>query len=150
MKKLLLILLVFLTLQIQAQQFRRDTRWIKLGMYTGSILMDAAGDALNDSNHKGWGHFANAASVGVLVTIPFVTENERTFKGFLLGAGSYTFLRFGLFDYTYNSVRNLPLNYIGGTSFYDKAMQKLNPPETYLARVASLCVGVSLTLKYGK
>lgn len=37
----------------------------------------------------------------------------------------FVFIRFLLFDYTYNITRKLPLGFIGTTKIYDKVMSKL-------------------------
>jgi len=149
MKKIILILLFIPTLLFS--QTDKSNQFLKLGIYSSSIALNAIGDGLKDSGYKDWGHFCNAASIGVLVTYPFITNNDKTFKSFATSLGSYAFLRFGMFDPIYNSVRGLPIDYIGNTSFYDKALQKMNPQAGLnFARVVSLTVGISLTLNYGK
>lgn len=113
-------------------------------LYAGSILLDAAGDALNDSQHKDWGHLCNAASVGILLTSPFIIDYEKSKWAWYLT--SYIGLRIAIFDYTYNTVRGLPLNYIGNNSNWDYFMRKLNPPDFYLGRSVAFVIGVSIPI----
>lgn len=115
-----------------------------IALYAGSIILDAAGDAMCDSQHKGWGHFCNAASVGILLTSPFIIDYEKSKWAWYLT--SYIGLRIALFDYTYNTVRGLPLNYIGSTSSWDYFMRKLNPPDFYLGRSVAFVIGVSIPI----
>lgn len=139
MRILLILLLLFLSLTLSAQ---KHEAWKTVALYSSSILMDAAGDALNDSGHKDWGHVLNATSVGVLVVSPFLIEYQKKKWGWYVA--SYVGLRIGLFDYTYNAVRGIPINEIGTTSFWDKGLQKLNPPNTYLGRAVFLTVGFAI------
>ncbi len=115
-----------------------------IALYAGSIILDAAGDALKDSNHKEWGHFCNAASVGILLTSPFIIDYKKSKWGWYLT--SYIGLRIAIFDYTYNTVRGLPLNYTGTTSTWDSFMSKLNPPDFYLGRSVAFTIGVSIPI----
>jgi hypothetical protein len=103
------------------------------------------GDGLKDSGHKPIGHSLNALSVGLVMTSPFVIDYEKSKLGYYLA--SYTFLRFALFDYSYNLSRGLPLGYIGNTSLYDKVLQKFDPPDNFLfGRSISFGVGIAIPL----
>ena len=108
-------------------------------LYSSSILLDAAGDALNDSGHKDWGHLCNTGSVGILLVSPFLINYEKKKWGWYIA--SYVGLRIGMFDYTYNAVRGLPLETIGTTSNWDKGLQALNPPNTRFGRVVFFTFG---------
>jgi len=154
-KKILLILFVFITLNSYSQEYfdtykepvkkERIPQSVKvIAVYASSIVLDAVGDGLNDSGDKGWGHFCNAASVGVLLASPFIIDYEKSKWGWYLT--SYVGLRIAMFDYTYNATRGLPLNYIGGTSTWDKTLKKLNPPNTYLGRSVFLTVGIAIPI----
>lgn len=116
MKKLLIILLILVSFQATAQD-----GWKRLALFTSSVALNATGDALNDAGHKEWGHVCNAASIGVTLSVPLFTEVES--DDWLPMILSYTFIRFAIFDYTYNGVRGLPMGYTGNSSYYDKAMQ---------------------------
>ena len=141
MRKLITILFLFLTLTVNAQ--KKEALKV-ISLYSGSIILDAVGDGLNDSGHKAWGHLCNAGSVGVLLTSPFLINYEKNKWGWYFA--SYIGLRVGLFDYVYNETRGLGLNYIGGTSNWDKIMKKLNPPNTYLGRAVFLSIGISIPI----
>lgn len=151
MKRFIIFLLIICSFQlVTGQHFtqhkqKRVPEYLKVvGVYTASILLDAAGDALNDKGEKQWGHLCNAASVGVLLTSPFIIDYDKSKWGWYLS--SYVCLRIATFDYTYNAVRGLPLNYIGNTSLWDKGMQKLNPPGTLFARTCFFTVGFTIPI----
>jgi hypothetical protein len=140
-RKIIIIMLLFLTLNSFAQKHEA----VKIiSIYSGSIILDAVGDGLNDSGHKDWGHLCNAGSIGVLLTSPFIIDYEKSKWGWYFA--SYIGLRIGLFDYAYNETRGLGLNYIGCTSNWDKIMRKLNPPNTYLGRAVFLTVGIAIPI----
>ena len=62
-------------------------------------------------------------------------------------AMSYVSLRIGLFDYSYNITRGLPLGYIGSTSTWDKAMQQVAPPGNQLfVRGIFLTIGIVIPI----
>jgi hypothetical protein len=113
-----------------------------IGIYSGSIILNSVGDGLNDSGNKTWGHACNAASIGLLLTSPFIIDYEKSKWGWYLT--SYVSLRIAYFDYGYNLTRGLPLNYIGGTSMWDKVLCKMNPPNTYMGRAVFFTVGISI------
>jgi hypothetical protein len=159
--KFFFIILFLISLNISAQYSIKQPQYINpvnkrvmsepakiILTYVGSIALNAVGDALNDEGHKDWGHLCNAASVGVLITSPFYVDYDRSkWYNYLI---SYTSLRIGLFDFTYNAVRGLPLNTIGSTSFWDKGMQKLNPPNTYLGRSVFFIIGIYVPINQYK
>jgi len=153
MKKLLTILLLFTYLSVSGQLsgtnetfFKRFPEPAKVILtYTGAVILNAVGDGLNDNGIKGWGHVSNAASIGVLLASPFILDYDKSKWYYYLI--TYTALRISFFDYTYNATRGLPLEYIGGTSFWDKGLQKLNPPGTYMFRGVSLIVGISIPIQ---
>ena len=117
-----------------------------ISVYAGSIILNAVGDGLNDDGHKGWGHACNAASIGILLTSPFVIDYDKSKWGYYLT--SYVALRIATFDYAYNATRGLPLSYIGTTSAWDKGLQKLKPPDGLaMGRLVSLTIGISIPIK---
>ena len=138
--KYLIIILLFFTLNVSAQS------WKIPALYTGSVIFNGIGDGLNDNGHKGWGHFSNAVSVSLLVFSPFIADyNKDKWWAYPI---SYGFLRVGLFDWTYNTARGLPLTYIGNTTYWDKGMQKLNPPNGFaMGRAVFFTVGFSIPFK---
>jgi len=146
MKKLILILLLSsLLFSVTAQNRQRIGEPAKvILLYTGSILLNAVGDGLDDSGHKDWGHACNAASIATLLISPLVLDYQKDkWYIYLL---SYTSLRIALFDYTYNATRGIPINQIGSVSYWDKGLQRLNPPDTYMMRGVSLIMGISLPI----
>jgi len=152
MKYLIIILFFFICLSANAQLRglnRKMSEPAKVILtYAGVVALNAIGDGLNDNGIKDWGHLCNAASIGtLLMSFTWIDYNKNKWWIYPL---TYTSLRFTLFDYSYNLTRGLPLNYIGGTSFYDQFMQKLNPPETYLMRGCALVVSISIPIKFLK
>lgn len=116
-----------------------------IGIYTGSILLDAIGDGLNDNGSKEWGHACNAASVGLLLTSPFIIDYDKSKWGWYLA--SYVSLRISLFDPAYNVTRGLPVTYIGGTSLWDKTLSRMAPPDGFMTgRGVSLIFGISIPI----
>jgi hypothetical protein len=144
MKKLILILLIGLfTTTIASSQ---NENWKRLGLFTASIALDAAGDALMDDGTKKLGHLCNAASVATTISIPFILDvDKENWLGYL---ASYTFIRFAVFDYTYNGVRGLPFGYTGNTSHYDKMMQKV--PNGFELWSKSIVLSVGLHINFDK
>lgn len=154
MKKLLLLILIssLLTINTQAQYRQRKniSEPIKVvAIYTGSIVLNAIGDGLNDSGSKMWGHSLNALSTGLLLTSPFIVDYDKSKWGYYLT--SYVFLRIALFDLVYNKTRGLPVTYIGNTSPWDKFMQILSPPDGFMfGRGVYFLIGVTIPFKTGK
>jgi len=153
MKKIILILVtLFICFSINCQSFGKYTSKDKIpesvkviGVYAGSIILDAIGDGLNDEGKKQLGHACNAASVGLLLISPFIIDYDKSKWGYYLT--SYVSLRIATFDYIYNTTRGLPLNYIGHTSTWDKVLCKMNPPNTFLGRGVFLTVGIAIPIK---
>lgn len=88
-----------------------------------SIGLDAAGDAYLDKGDKKTGHILNALSVGsTLLVFPICNMNKYDIVNYGV---EYISFRFSIFDYVYNSCRDLQLNYSGTTSFYDDQLSKL-------------------------
>ena len=125
MKYIISILLLFITLNCFSQY-----KWKRLGYYTASISLDAAGDALNNTGNKELGHMFEAASVGVLFTIPFDKDmrlhfKDATFKDYAIDLVIYTGLRYAIFNLVYNLVAGQSWDYIGNTDWIDKGTREL-------------------------
>jgi hypothetical protein len=142
MKKLLTILLLLTALSANSQEWKNYTR---IGLTTGSVVLNAAGDALNDEGEKVWGHSLRAASIAVLLINPLITEVQR--EDWLPYILQYVFIRFALFDYTYNATRGLPMGYTGNTSHYDKLMQKVPNSFEAWSKGIFLTVGITINLR---
>ena len=144
MKKIILILILSYLFLFTSAQKRFPESVKVIGIYSGSIILNAVGDGLNDSGTKGWGHACNAASIGLLLSSPFIIDyDKKKWYWYLI---SYTSLRIAFFDYTYNATRGLPINYIGGTSTWDKTLKKMNPPNTYMGRGVFLGFGIAIPI----
>jgi hypothetical protein len=140
--KTLIAILLLITTSLSAQKPSEPTKVILT--YVGAIALNSMGDAFKDGGHKQLGHLCNAVSIGILLTSPFYINYDRSkWYWYLL---SYSCIRIGTFDYIYNGTRGLPINYIGGTSTWDKLLQKVKPPETYLGRIIFLTAGITIPI----
>lgn len=158
-KQLIVLLFVLITIPAKSQYlvdwfaYKKPFKQSKIpesvkviSIYAGSIILGAVGDGLNDDGIKTWGHVCNAASTGLLLSSPFIIDYEKSKWGYYLA--SYASLRIALFDPSYNLTRDLPLTYIGNTSFWDKGLQKMAPPDGFIAgRGLSLMIGISMPIK---
>ena len=67
-------------IQIRTQRETRKDNWLRLGLFTGSIALNAIGDGLNHSGNKDLGHICNALSIGVTLSIPlFIEVNKENY-----------------------------------------------------------------------
>jgi len=114
-----------------------------------SVTLDAIGDGLRDESWatgkdiSKYGHVCNAASTGLLLTIPL--GQSFTTREWITMIASYTLIRAAIFDPIYNKTRGLPFNYIGDNSYWDKALGLSNPPDGFImGRVVFLTVGISI------
>jgi hypothetical protein len=80
MRKLLTAILLILSLTVTGQKKYEPIKVI--GLYSGSIILAAVGDGLNDSGSKEWGHACDALSVGVLLVSPFVIDYDKSKWGY--------------------------------------------------------------------
>ena len=158
-KQLIVLLIVLITIPVKSQYlvdcftYKKPFKQSKIpesvkviSIYAGSIILGAVGDGLNDDGIKTWGHVCNAASTGLILASPFIIDYEKSKWGYYLA--SYVSLRIALFDPSYNLTRDLPLTYIGNTSFWDKGLQKMAPPDGFLSgRAVSLIIGFSIPIK---
>jgi len=128
--------------------FDRSRAITTIGFYTASVALNAMGDAYNDEGNKALGHSLNALSIASLLVEPIITEPER--EEWLSRIASYTFIRYGTFDYIYNATRGLPLTYIGNSSISDKIMRKFKAPDNFfvIPKTLSLTVGFAIPLNH--
>lgn len=129
---------------IQLKPQHKTYRGRTILLFATSIILDAVGDALNDSGEKEVGHVCAAASVATLLTVPFLTNVDK--KKWYIYALSYTSLRMGLFDPSYNVARGVDINYIGCTCSTDKTMRANNIQSNLFARGFFVGVGIALPL----
>lgn len=119
-------------------------KWLKLGLYTSSIVFDAIADSRRDKGLYMNSHFYEALSVASLVSIPMFTFTSKN-DWWKLGL-SYTLMRYSLFDYTYNIDRNLPLDYHGNTSKYDKVLNDIPNEVVNFTKGLSLIASITINL----
>jgi hypothetical protein len=125
MKKtfLALLLALFTLINCNAQiNLHNKNAWKVIGSSFASVVLNASADALRDNGHKQWSHALEAASYIPLIAIPFELRNNgnSTWNNILVSVSAYAGTRVLAYDYTYNAVRGLPLNYMGTTSTWDK------------------------------
>lgn len=140
------ILSLLLTINLHAQQ---KEKWKLNAIYLGSVVANGIGDGLNDSGKKEWGHAMNAISISLLVVSPFIHNyNQDVWWKPLI---KYSFIRIGFFDWTYNMTRQLPVTYIGTSSWWDQGMQKLNPPDGFaMGRIVFTTIGFAIPVTHMK
>jgi hypothetical protein len=141
----LITLLLILSLNLNAQEYQKVSTSTKvIGVTLGSVLLNAAGDGLNDNGVKGWGHLLNAASIATLLTLPLMVEGKETWPSVL----TYIGFRYVFFNATYNTVRELPYDYTGTTEYGDRAMAKVPKGFQTFTKVCVLAVTVSIPINH--
>lgn len=121
------------------RQAKKD-KWTKLALFTGAIVLNGLGDGFNDSGNKEWGHVCNAASIGLTLSIPLIIYVDKSnWYWYLL---EYTFIRFAMFDYTYNLAAGNDYDYIGNSNYYDKMLNKQN--HLLFPKTLSLVLGIAI------
>lgn len=107
-----------------------------------AIILNAAGDAKNNSNNKSLGHLLNSFSILALLLHPlFVSFNW-------LNILIYTFLRIGFFDITYNISRGLRWDYMGNSNYWDKFWKKCPSGTMLFIRIIVLTTAISIHIRY--
>jgi len=113
-------------------------------IYSTSIILNGVGDGLNNNNQKTWGHACNAASIGVLLASPFIMHYEKSkWWMYIL---DYGFLRYSLFDASYNIANGQRIDYIGTTAGTDIIFHKAPAGYRNFTKGISLIVGISLPI----
>jgi hypothetical protein len=113
-------------------------------IYSTSIILNGVGDGLNNNHHKQLGHACNALSIGTLVVSPFImTYNKHKWYGYIL---DYAFLRYSLFDVSYNIANGQRYNYIGTTAGTDIIFHKAPANFRTFTKGISLTVGIFLPI----
>jgi hypothetical protein len=139
----IIVILLSCSLTIQAQKTRA---WKVITLYSSSIVLNATGDALNNTHNKQWGHIANSLSIGLIVISPLMINYNKD-KWYLYPI-TYGFIRIALFDLVYNAVSNLPLTYTGNTSYWDRCLLKVPNYIIIPTRAISLSIGITIPIKY--
>ena len=149
MKYLLSIFLIIFSTHIQAQipntnnKQENRNKWARIGLLTSSIMFNAVGDGLYDEGNKLVAKSFRAASIGSLLVIPIASGSINKKKAFKYGL-SYSLMRVGLFDITYNATRGLPLTYMGITSIYDRVVGGAPVPMMTMMRMTSIWISIEL------
>lgn len=145
MRKILIILLLLVSLNTYSQ---RKEQWIKLGMFTASIALNAVGDGLNTAGNKDLGHLCNALSIGVTLSIPLVIDIKKDeWYWYLI---EYSFIRFATFDYIYNISAGNDLGYFGQSHGYDKFLGRQNGWGVAAIKGTVLMIGISINFQKTK
>ena len=165
MKKMLFSVLTIMMISISSfaqlstikldyqKKFNSDYRPIKIHhnealktilLYSGSIILNGVGDGLNNSGHKTWGHTCNALSIGTLVASPFIINYDKSkWYGYIL---DYCFLRYSLFDASYNIANGQKFDYIGTTAGTDIIFHKAPAGFRTFTKGISMTVGIFLPI----
>ena len=152
MKKLLIAILLLASLNSFAQYnpYKVDHKdaIVELSLISTSIVLDAMGDAYNDTGSKVLGHSLNALSIGSLLLAPVLLDLTK--ENWILYGITYIGLRISFFDPVYNLTRGLPIGYIGTTSLWDKAIGATKSPEGFIMMGRGLVcvVSFSIPIKY--
>jgi hypothetical protein len=115
-----------------------------IGIYAGSILLNAVGDGLNDSGHKTAGHICDALSLGLLITSPFIIDYDKSKWGYYLA--TYCFLRIAMFDPTYNLTRGQNIGYVGTSNEWDRTINKIDPSGLAFGRAICFTLGICIPI----
>jgi hypothetical protein len=101
--------------------------------------LKALADSQNDSGRKGLGHALTSLWIAGLIVVPI----ELLWYVKLIG---FTFIMIALFDYAYNISRGLRIDFVGTTSWWDKAIAKVPFGFMLFVRLICLVVGICLLL----
>ena len=135
------------------RKFNSDYRPVKIHhnealktilLYSGSIILNGIGDDLNNAGHKTLGHSCNALSIGTLLVSPFIINYDKSkWYGYIL---DYAFLRYSLFDASYNIANGQRFDYIGTTAGSDRIFHKAPPSFRTFSKGISMTVGIFLPI----
>jgi hypothetical protein len=125
---------------------RRQENIAILGLLVLSILSDAIGDASLDTGDKMNGHLFASLSI-LLLLLLLAIGREVTIGQWIWLVVGYVFIRFAIFDLTYNAIADLPWYYIGSTSLYDKVMSLWGGGALLFARIIAGIGGISILIR---
>lgn len=129
--------------QLRTARRNKLDKWKVVGLYSAAIILNGIGDGMNNTHKKTMGHIFNAASIGVLLSTPFLVDYDKNkWYWYVL---TYTSLRVTLFDATYNVTTKQPINFIGSTAITDKLYKTL---DMYgVPKAMGLVVGLTIPLR---
>jgi len=133
---------LFLLLIVASLTAKSQDKWVRVGLLTTSIVLNAVGDGLYDEGKKLESKSFKAASIGTLLIVPLVTHIER--KDGWNYVITFTCLRYALFDAGYNLTRNLPYDYTGTTSHHDRFLGKI--PKSVVTATKGISLGIVIYL----
>jgi hypothetical protein len=133
--KWIIILLMPLSL------YSQNDDWVRLGLFAGSIVLNAVGDGMNDKGNKDVGHFLNAMALATVLVIPYASDSDGKWYIYL---GTYALMRYGLFDCSYNLARGRNMFYQGASGITDKFTGLFPPEVIQFSKLISLGVGITI------
>ena len=142
MKTTVLVLMLLLSATIYAQ------KWVRYGMFAGSIVLNGVGDGMNDAKiNKVFAHGLKAASVGMLLVTPLIDKDKPKALPYI---STFILLRYAVFDASYNLARGLPYDYTGSTSVHDKSLASIPKSIVTGSRMISLGLSIYINRKTKK
>jgi len=137
MKKLLIIVLLFTTIIVNAQynpytKHSRTDKWIPVAVYVGSMTLNGLGDGLIRNDKLLAGYLCNAVSIGSLIALPLITNMHR--DKYLVYIISVSLIRYSMYNPMFNLGRTGSISYMGN-----------NVPDI-MFRTIAMGVGVSISL----
>ena len=159
MKTTLTILLVIFCLNLQAQYshspkpraqmtfWEKNKRSIGITAYhIATVAVGSIGDACNDEGQKNLGHALKAIEVGMLISGPVLWKVQWKEGGAYLA--TYVLHRASEYDLYYGMYRDLGPMYNGGSSTWDKTMNKIPPHGRTFIKSLSFGVAIVIPFKY--
>jgi hypothetical protein len=116
-----------------------------------SIILEGIEDALRDLGKKSIAkiirEFKRVSECSAFAVYFFFVE-VNFFHG-LIGLILFLWiLRFAVFDWPYNLVSRLPINFIGNTSFlYDNLMQRIKTWQYWVFKLTALALAIFIYIK---
>jgi hypothetical protein len=107
-----------------------------------AVVLNAVGDACNDSSRKVMGHTLNSLAILALLVFPLVTNAS------ILKIIVYVLIRASIFDIFYNGVRCLHWAYMGKSSLWDRFFKKAPPMYMVFFRLILLVSAITIVLRY--
>jgi hypothetical protein len=102
-------------------------------LFLTHIILNALGDAFNQTRGQTIGHGLNALGVLALLLLPVVGYNYPLWVAIVI----YVLLRFALFDYFHNLVTGQDWYYHSPLHAYGKLLSKIGPWPEAILKVAS-------------
>lgn len=136
----------------EKQSYNKNAQLYTNVIMVTAVICNGLGDGFNNRgnvtdgyNHKPIGHTLNAISIGLTAAaFYYACKNGGVFwKNGL----KYMLFRIALFDYAYNAGAQLPYDYAGFTSNYDKTFNRVPHSGIAMMRGVSMIVGFRIPIK---